>query len=80
MSYDFHKQDAALLKYVGSTIRKYRIHNSIDIIDFSVMCGIKQDMILDIEEGNIDIYLDDLSSIATALGISTIDLVDIPPG
>lgn len=80
MSYDFHKQDVALLKYVGSTIRKYRIHNSIDIIDFSVMCGIKQDMILDIEEGNIDIYLDDLSSIATALGISTIDLVDIPPG
>lgn len=80
MSHDFHKQDVALLKYVGSTIKKYRIHNSLDIVDLSKICGIRQDIISDIEEGIIDIYLNDLSSIAAALGISAIDLVDIPSG
>lgn len=78
MSHYFHTQDMALLKYVGSTVKKHRIHNNLDITDLSAICGIRKDTISDIEEGTTDIYLNDLSSIAAALGISAIDLVDIP--
>jgi hypothetical protein len=44
------------------------------------MSGIPNDILSDLEEGLTDICLNDLSCIANALGISTIDLVDIPSG
>lgn len=77
--YDYHIKDVLFLKYVGSIVRKYRTSRNLNIEEISAMSGISNNILLDLEEGLADIYLNDLSRIATALGISAIELVDIPP-
>lgn len=80
MSQDYNTQDALFLKYVGSTVRKYRTSKNLNIEEISDMSGIPNNILSDLEEGLTDIYLNDLSRIANSLGVSAIDLVDIPPG
>jgi hypothetical protein len=73
-----HPQDQTFLKYVGSAVRNYRLSKQLDIEYLSANSGLPTAMICDLENGVADIYLNDLSSIASALGIDTIALVEIP--
>lgn len=79
ISQEPHARDITFVKHVGSTVKKYRMWNNLEINDLSTISGLANDVISGLEEGAMDIYLNDLLSIAKALGISALDLVEMPP-
>lgn len=80
MSHDSHSQDALFLKNVGWKVRNCRTSRNLGLEDISIRSGLPPRILADLENGTADIHLNDLALVAGALGVATIDLVDITFG
>lgn len=73
------EQDIMLLRNVGINIKKCRALSNLGVTDLSEISGLATDVIAGLEEGTDDILFNDLLSLSKALGVSAIDLIEMPP-